>query len=285
MRQAALFLSRFLLSFWIVLVIAFLSLLLPNAPRVPDYACFASVSLESGNGTVYLPNRIFDCTETEQQFQCQTKIQDRLLELTLTKGSDYQYDFSSCRARYSKQEVGCREEGENFAPILSKMYKIADLELSPQQWREVQQKYWSINILMRLGEEQLLKISAALSLIAGISAVFFTWCHPGLFSKAFVSFTCGFGVSVWVWHLLLRIPFAPVTLTPHSFTLDTWQWIANGGAIAVGTAVMLLAERLWRYTSRTNPFKRFLSLGSSLGAAILTWYALLFTLLWLGYAD
>lgn len=261
MRRAILFLSRFVFSLWIVLIVTFISLLLSNAPSVPTNTPFASVSISTEhNTTVYLPNRIFTCTETGQQVQCQTKIQDRLLDLNLTKGGDYKYYFSNCRALYDGRSVGCRKTGQSYAPILSDIYEITDLGLSPQQLQAVKQEYWGINALMQLGEIRLMWISAGLSLAAGISAAFFTWFYPGLFSKAFTSLACGFGMYQLVWGLLGRVQYNVVT--PYGFTPDTWGWVVNGGAIATGIGTIIAtALLLW---GRLNRFTRILlSISSS----------------------
>lgn len=263
MRRAVLFLSRFIFGLWIVLVVAFLSLLLFNAPSVPDTAPFASVSIKAENNrTVYLPNRIFTCNETEQQFQCQTTIQNRLLDLSLTKGTDYKYYFSGCRTLYDGQPVGCQKTGQTYAPILADIYEITDLELSLQQLQEVEQEYWGINTLMQLGELRLMWIVGALSLAAGISAAFLAWFHSGRFTKAFTSFACGLGMHSLVWGFLGQMPYTMVT--PYGITPDTWDWIVAGGSIVAGIgaalATMLL---LWR---RFNRFTRILiSIISSVG--------------------
>ena len=51
MHQALLFLSRFSVGLWIVLVGAFLSLLLSNAPNVPNTAPFASRNFSKSAGS------------------------------------------------------------------------------------------------------------------------------------------------------------------------------------------------------------------------------------------
>lgn len=275
MRRAVLFLSRFVLGIWIVLVIAFLSLLLSNAPSVPDTAPFASVSIKTkASSIIYLPNRIFTCTETEQQFQCQTTIQNLLLDLSLTKTSNYKYSFSNCRAFYNEQSIGCREIGQTYAPILSGSYEITDLGLSPPQLQEVKQKYWGINTLMQLGEIGLMRIGTGLSLAAGISAAFLAWFHPGKFSKAFASVACGFGMYHLVWGLLSHVRYNVVI--PYRFTPQTWDWVVHGAAIVAGVGTILVSVfLLWR---RFNRFIRILlSIISSMGFGIFCCLSILFT--------
>lgn len=287
MRRAVLFLSRFLASLWIALASAFLFLLLANAPSVPSTTPFASASIKGeDSAVVHLPNKSFTCTETEQQFQCQTKIQNRSLDLNLTKGSDSQYYFSDCRALYDGRSINCQRIGQTHAPILSDIYEITDLGLSSQQLQAVKQDYWGINVLMQLGELRLMWISAALSIGAGIIAAFSTWVKPGKLSKAFTSLACGFGVYHLVWGFLGGVQYDLVT--PYGFTPDTWGWVVNGGAIVLGAGTALAtAFLLWK---RLNQFTRILiSISISAGIFSLCWRSLMWNsnhvLSFLGLSD
>jgi hypothetical protein len=196
MRRTILFLSRFTIALWVMLLIGFVSLLMFNAPSVPTRTPFASVSIEPNSGSsVYLPNQIFTCTETKEQFQCQTKIQARLLDISLTKGSDYKYFLSNCRALYNGRSVGCREVGQNYAPIASELYEITDLGLSAKHLQALKQEYWGINMLMPLGED-LKSICTGLSLVTGMIVAFVVWFHPGNFSQGFTSFAGGIACGI-----------------------------------------------------------------------------------------
>ncbi|GAB4380063.1 MAG: hypothetical protein Kow00121_35570 [Elainellaceae cyanobacterium] len=287
MRRAVLFLSRFIASLWIVLAGSFLFLLLSNAPNVPHTTPFASVSINAGNSVViHLPNKIFTCTETGQQFQCQTKIQNRLLELNLTKGNADKYFFSDCRALYDGRSIGCQKTGQTYAPILSDIYEITDLGLSPQQLQAVKQEYWGINALMQLGELRWMWISAGLSIGAGMIAALLAWMKPGKLSKAFTSLACGLGVYHLIWGFLGSVQYDVVT--PYGFTPVTWGWVVDGGAIVLGAGTALAtALLLWQ---RVNRFTRILiSMGISAGIFSLCWRSLMwnssYVLSFLGLSD
>jgi hypothetical protein len=280
MRRAVLFLSRFAISLWILLVVTFLSMLMLNAPTVPNFTPFAGISIKTPNNSIiHLPNRTFTCTETEQQFQCQAKIQNRLLDLSLTKGGDDdKYNLSNCRAWYGKQSASCRETGQNFAPIFSTMYEITGLGLSPQQLQAVKQKYWGINALMQMGELRLMWISMGLSLATGLSAAFLVWFYPGKFSKAFTSLACGFGIYRLVWGFLGRVQYDIVT--PYGFTPDTWNWVVNGGAIVAGVGTIIAtALLLWQRFNRLT--KILVSISSTVGIFNLCWLS--FSLMYFAY--
>ncbi|MBD3884011.1 hypothetical protein IFO70_19855 [Phormidium tenue FACHB-886] len=270
MRRAVLFLSRSLITVSLVLVGAFLLLLLPNAPSVPNTP-FASVAIRTEHTVIHLPNRIFACTETAQQFQCQAEIQGGLLKLTLTKEEYYKYDLKDCRASYEGRSVGCQEKGLNYAPMLSEMYEITNLGLNPQQLKAVEQEHWGRNTLVQLGEVRLLWISTGLALAIGISAAFFSWLHPGNLSKGFVSFACGFGMFRLIGGQLGQVQFE--IMTPYGFTPDTWNWAVSVSAIVAGISTMVAtALLLWRRLNRLT--KILLSISSSAGIFSLCWWSL-----------
>ena len=273
MRRAALFLTRFILGLWVVLVGAVLFLMLINDPSVANVP-FARISIDAEPiATIHLPNRIFTCTEMKQQFQCQAEIQDRLLELSW-EGSEYQYklnELKNCRAQYNGQPVGCEEGGTNLVIGPPEGYKVTDLRLSPQQLQAVQQRYWGINALVELGEVRLLLISTGLSLVASIIVASLTWLQPGPLSKGFASFACGWGMYHLVWSLLGSVPYDVVT--PYKFTVDTWGWIMDGGAIAAGiVTTLIIALRLWGRFNRLT--KILASISSSMAVFTLCWWAI-----------
>lgn len=271
MRQSTVFLSRFLLSLWVVLAATFLWVLVSNAPDVPNNAPFAGVSIQTESGLpIHLPNRGFECTETGQEFQCQISIQEQLLTLNLTKGQGYPYDLINCRASYGGQAVGCQETGQTYAPTLAKLYEITDLSLSQQQVQTARQTYWGINTLMRWGELRLIWIGVGLSFAAGINAAVFTWVHPKVWSKGFVSVACGFGVYPLAEGSLGRVPFDLVT--PYGLTPDHWVWVVRGSAIAVGIAAMLaIALLLWRPVNHLS--RVLISLVAGAGIFSLAWWS------------
>ncbi|NER82097.1 MAG: hypothetical protein F6K42_21560 [Leptolyngbya sp. SIO1D8] len=270
MHRTILFLSRFFLSLWLVLIISFLALLLFNAPNVPANTPFASASIRTqNNAIIYLPNRIFNCTETAQQFQCQADIQQDVLELSLTKGNNDSYDLQNCEAQYGGQPVSCQNTGETFAPILSKTYEVTALDLSPQQLQAVQRKYQGINTLMQLGEVRLFQISVGLSLVAGIATAFFTWLHPRLFlSKVFASVAAGFGIHQLVLYGLGQVRYDAVNA--YGLTPGAWDGVVVSTAIATGIITSLAtALLLWQKLNR--PTQILVRIMSSVGIFTLCW--------------
>lgn len=284
MNRKMIFLLRFTISLWIVLVISFLSLLVFNAPNVPSLAPFAGVSIQAPDKSgIRLPNRIFNCTETKDTFECQAKVQNRLLDLNLTKGGDNKYYFTNCNALYGEQVVDCRETGMYYAPIPAKTYEIVGMELSSQQLQAVQQDYWGINALMKLGETNLVWIMMGISIVTGTGSALLAWIYPSNFSKAFTSIICGFIVCRLVHSGLGSVPYDSVI--PYGFTSDTWNWVVYGGDIFTGVGTIFVASRLL-WSSHTNQVVRtFLYLSSVLGALALAAHFFLYILLSLGYAD
>ncbi|KST63914.1 hypothetical protein BC008_40590 [Mastigocoleus testarum BC008] len=272
MRQVGLFLSRFLLGLWIVFISAFLSLLLSNAPSVPDYTPFAGVSINVGeNSKIHLPNRIFECTQADREFKCQTKIQDRLLDISFIQGNINKYDLTNCRASYDGQIIGCQERGSNHAPLLSKIYEITNLGLSSQQLQALKQKYWGMNFLVELGENRLLSLGNILFVVGGGIVGFFSWFHPSPVNKIFASFVCGFGVYHLVWHFFARIPYEIVI--PYGFAADTWGWFIDGTAIAAGLAIMFNTTLLlWGIFNRLTQIP--MGIASGVGIFNICWLSI-----------
>ena len=176
MERVGLFLARFLLGLWIALSCAFVFLLLSNAPTVPDVP-FSSMAIATPPSRIHLPTRIFDCTETDRQFRCETAIQNRPLVLTWQKGGalqdgTYRPYPRDCEATYGGQAVGCRNRGMSSVIGSPDQYEVTDLNLRPQQIRAVRQRYWGVNTLERLGEPGLVKIGIGLALLGGTSMAY-----------------------------------------------------------------------------------------------------------------
>lgn len=169
MRQTRLFLSRFLLGLWIVLFGTFLFLLVFESREGGVSMPMAGVSIIARPAAaIALPNRIFTCLETEQQFQCQATIQGRPLRLNLVPDKPNNPDLYDCQAQYDGRSVGCKGKGLDYAPMLSESFEIRDLGLSPQQLQAVRQKYWGLRMLLALREHRLLQISGGLSIAGGV---------------------------------------------------------------------------------------------------------------------
>lgn len=252
MRRIKLFLSRFAIGLWAILVSTFVFLLTSNAPSVPTNAPFASLGIREVGSLVYLPNRIFDCKGENRQFQCQAEIQDQLLQLTLShkgQSENSDYMFSSCDASYDGKPIACKNSGSTYAPIISQSYEITGLGLNAQQMRSIQQEYWSMNALMQLGEIRLFWITTGLSIAAGLTAAFFAWLHPNSLTKSFVSFICGFGMYQLIGGWLGRIPFD--MLTSYGVSSDSWMVLIIVISIATGIVTTIAtATLLWRRSNR-----------------------------------
>ncbi|MGI8934881.1 MAG: hypothetical protein ACR2FS_12490 [Phormidesmis sp.] len=286
MRRVGLFLSRFSLGLWVALVCASAFLLLFNAPTAPD-APFSSVAI-AAKPDVYLPTRIFDCIATDQQFQCETAIQNRSLTVTWQKGGAAQNDLfnppypENCEAVYDGQAVGCNSKGMGSVLNQPDRYEVTELGLSAQQLRAVRQKYWGVNTLQKLSEPRLMRVGIGLALLGGVSAACFAWLQPGWLSNLFVSLACGFGMYLSTWNFLGRLPYDIAGNTDE--TIQDWSLTMQGGALTAGIAAMLLVILMLQRRNNRLP-KAIASLVSGIGTAALFSYLTLFTLLWLGYAD
>ncbi len=285
MRRTRLFLSRFVLSLWILLFGAFLFLLLfesrDGGGRVP----MAGVTIQAESAaTIRLPNRIFTCTETEQQSQCEADIQGRSLRLVLVPDEAPDSGLSDCQAQYDGRLVDCEgSKGLDYAPMLSETFAVSNLGLTSQQLQALQQKYWGIRALMGLGEPRLIRISTGLSIAAGVIAAYFAWFHPSWLSKGLASIAWGFVIYYSAWGSLGSIPFEAVT--PYGFTIESWMWAVDSGAAVIGIVAALAITLLLRQRRMTPTAKAIVTVSSGLGSVSIAYYILLLTLLSAGFAD
>ena len=281
MRRTQLFVSRGLLGLWIALFGALLFLLVFEARGGGIDVPFAGVAIKADPTTiVHLPNRIFTCTETEQQFQCQADIQGRPLVMTFESSSNS--ELSSCQAQYDGNPLVCRGRGMDYAPVLSESFAITGLELSSQPLNALQQQYWSTNKLMNLSDSKLIRISSWFSIATGVVAAYFAWFYPGRWSKGLAIVAGGWVAYHLVWSTLASVQYAAVT--PYVLTTANWDRIVSGGSIAAGLLVMaIVALLLWHRTNRVA--KAFVTLSSGVGGAWIAGYTLLFMLLGSGFVD
>ena len=274
MRRTGLFLSRFAIALWTVLTIAFLMLLVSNAPSVPQNAPFASLSIREESSIVYLPNRIFHCASENKQFECQAEIQNRLLQVSLSHSSPNGFDdyqFSDCSAFYNGKSIGCENTGVTYAPVIAQIYEVNNLGLNSSELRSLQQQYWGMNWLSQLGETRIFWISTGLSVAAGLIVASFAGQCPNMFAKTFASLFCGFGSFQVVGAFLGRVPFDAVT--PYGITPETWSLLVK--VVAIVSGVVIAIATLSLLARRTNhALTALLGLGSGLGIFGLCWQVL-----------
>ncbi|MEL6553402.1 MAG: hypothetical protein AAFQ63_08085 [Cyanobacteria bacterium J06621_11] len=284
MRRLRLFLSKFVLSLWIVLFGSFLFLLVVESRGGGVNKPIAGVFIRESATTVALPNRIFTCTETKQLTQCQATIQDLPLVLSLTPYKDDEPDAirRDCQATYDGQLVKCTSQYLQYAPMLSESFEIRELALGPQQLQAVQRKYWGIRALLTLGERRLMRLSTGLSIAAGAIAAYFAWFRPSRLTKGLASVVWGFMAYILVWSFLGSVQFA--TVIPYGFTVDSWMWAATYGPVVIGIAAAItVALLLKRKAGRTT--KTIVTLSNTIGSVLMVNTFLLLVLLGAGFAD
>lgn len=280
MRRTQLFISRGLLGLWIALFGALLFLLVFEARGGGVEVPFAGISIKTDSTTVvHLPNRIFTCTETEQQSQCQADIEGHLLVIALAPSS--KADLSLCQARYDGNPLVCLGGSLDYAPMLSESFEITGLDLSPQQLNALQQKYWGTNKLLALGDSTLIQISLWFSIAIGVIAAYFAWLYPSRLSKGFAVVAGGFMTYQLVWLALASVKYAVI---PHRLTVDTWNRVVDSGPIAAGVLVMVIVALLLRH--RTNQVaKTLMTLSNGVGGAWIAGNILVVLLLRSGFVD
>lgn len=270
MRRTKLFFSQFAIALWAVLTATFLILLTANAPSVPKHTPFASLSIRA-DSIVHLPNHIFRCTRENQQFKCETEIQNRLLKVNLSRDSQYEfndYQFSRCDAFFDGKSIDCENVGATYAPMMAQLYEVKNLGLSASELRSIQQQYWGINLLMQLGELRIFWISTGLAIAAGLIAASLAWQHPNRLTKLFASLMCGWGAYQIAWSSAARVPFdalAPYGIVPETSILLVQVLAIAAGILATIATMTLLGQR------SNHAIKMLLSLGISASVFGLCW--------------
>ena len=282
MRRLGLFLSRALLSCWILLAGSFLYVLTFNAPYA-EAIPFGVVSIRANaDSSVDLPNRIFTCSEeTAQQVDCQAEVQGRTLELSLTNVNNDLSELTSCGASYGGSPVDCQQL--LHLPVIGlSTYEVAGLDLSSQQLRAIQDEYRGFNALMNISERRLFQVARVLAVLAGISVACFCWFHAGWFSKGLASIVSGLGAWGITWSFLASVQYS--TVTPYGLTPSDWEQIVYGSSLTLGIISFIGMALLLRRQNNPSVLKG-LSLYGGFGVVAVAFYLLAFALLGLGYAD
>ena len=172
-RQWKLFLSRFLLGLWVVVLSSYVSLIVFETRSINVGRPVVEVSLEATGSVneVAIPGRSFTCTTVDLRDQCQAEIQGRRLVLTLIPDESNGF-ASSCKATYGGQPVGCYNNDFGLGAMIQRAFQIRNIELDTQQLKAVRRRYWGLNMLLDIGEVQLVKIGTGLASRSDLFAYF-----------------------------------------------------------------------------------------------------------------
>ena len=170
MHRSKLFVSRFLLSLWIVLFSAFLFLILSEHRGIGTYPMVGIYLNEDVGKAIPLPNRAFTCTEAVQHTQCKADVQGRSLVLNIAPERSGGLYLSSCEAQYDGQPIVCNNQGMELAPAPADSFELSGLGLSAQDMRSLRWRYWRLNMLLGLGENRLFQVSVGLALATGLAS-------------------------------------------------------------------------------------------------------------------
>ena len=281
MHRSKRFFTRFLLSLWIVLFGAFLFLLIFESKGGGETYPMAGVYVATdAEESIPLPNRIFTCTESLQQTQCEADVQGRPMILTLTPEDESGLNFT-CQAQYDERKVSCTSVGASYAPGLSELWEVAGLNLTPQQQQTLSRKYWSLNFL-QIGEVRLKSISRGLSIATGILAAYLSWFHPGRLSRIPAGIYIGTtfqGLAPRHLSLLLLGDegFHMLMSSPLSSPIF---WIIAAISLAIALGFILLLR-----PSKAPLARLFMALINGVSALSISSFILTIALLWSGFVD
>lgn len=266
MRAIALFLLRAATGILIALLGSFFVLLANNAPSLPNTP-FAGITIEANRQTVHLPNRIFTCTESPQQFQCNASLQNRVLNLTWQQSNDLQYNphnLRQCQAVFAGQPLSCTETGMDYVGrkgIVS-YYNLTGIGLSLTQLQDLQRQYLWINALARVNEDDLLRVLTGVAIATGLLTAASTWLYPGRLAEIFASCVSGTGAYYLIRQYLGSVSYG--WIAGYGVNSSFWNWLvpnlALTAAILTGIATACL---IWMRSDRLT--RAVISLMSGLG--------------------
>jgi hypothetical protein len=227
------FLLKRAIALWLILSATFLTLLIAESPSLA-HTPFASIEIQPSNGpVVHLPNRIFDCTEGNNQWQCSAPLAKQPLDITWSHTPQYRYELGDCRATYAGTPIPCESTGADYVRGLQYRYTLqGDLGLGASQLAALRQKYWGTNLLMGLRELGLIGLSLLLSLAGGVLVAVGAWRSPGRWAKGIASLACGIGMALLISNYFGRILLE--TLDGVGISYEQWGWLTGGLAIAAG---------------------------------------------------
>lgn len=250
-----------------------------NAPFMgividPGSRAFTQTSIDSGSGTpiVYLPNRLFRCTEQNQQFRCQATLQNQPIQITFDHGKDYVYDLENCRATYAGQVTNCQPGWGGYMTnrgVLSYYSLNSNLGLTVPQLQAIQQQYWLTNLIGTSAEGLLWISTWAIALIGALLAIGLNWLEDNRFTRIFTSLSSGFVLSMLVRSWLGGLPYDLLA----QYGIDEAAW--NLGLPAIQLAVGVLASILTGlYVSRRTGLavRGATSLMMGFAAASFAWF-------------
>ncbi|GAB4462920.1 MAG: hypothetical protein OHK0037_14600 [Elainellaceae cyanobacterium] len=237
------FLLKRAIALWLILSATLLALLISESPTLA-HTPFASIEIQpSGGPTVYLPNRIFDCTQGATQWQCSATLAEQPLDITWSYTPQFPSELGNCTVVYRGKPVSCESTGADYVRGLQYRYALqGDLGLEAAQLDALRWEYWGINLLMSLRELGLIGLGLGLSLVGGALVALGAWRNPGLWAKGLASFACGFGMALLVANYFGRILLE--TLAGVGISDDQWQWLTGGLAIAAGIGTWISTAAL-----------------------------------------
>ncbi|MBD1851558.1 hypothetical protein [Leptolyngbya sp. FACHB-711] len=269
--------SRFALYFSIGLFLVTLCtivLLMVEVAPARSNAPFMGIMIDPGSSApiVHLPNRLFNCTDENQQFRCQASLKEQPLQITFDQGKDYIYFLQNCRATYAGQATNCQAaQGGNMTQrgVLSYYSLTTNLGLTVPELKALQRQYWLTNLVGTSAEGFIWIGGWAIAAIGAALAIGLNWLEDNLLTRSFTSLSSGFGLALLTWFVLARIPYT--TLAQYGINESTWRFVLPIITIAAGTLGSILTG--FYVSRRTRPaLKAVTSLLMGFATAFLSWF-------------
>lgn len=286
MRGTPRFILNFVIGF-LVLVVCSLSFLLVSHAPMPLGGSIAKVQIGEGSSAVHnvIPGYEFSCTRGSQLDRCEVMLASRPLEIVIAYADPKsKRNVIRCQVFYAGLTTNCTTDFESI--IMGGWLPVVDIRsnlgLSNLQLQKLQMQAVNKNIVLQLGEDNLVLFVIGIAIAIGLVAAASGWLYFGKFTKVVAGICLGFVMFRVSWRWLGGIPFN--LMLKYGMDTETWiQW-QDWIAIVAGITTSIATTRLL-WSQRSQLAKMFVCISSGYGAFTISWVFFLYSLLALGYAD
>jgi hypothetical protein len=152
--------------------------------------------------SVFIPGRLFSCTQVGDQNRCQISLFDSSLELNFTSNPP---QAEPCQITYAGQTAVCKGDFHTliiggWMPVISTQ---SNLGLTTDQQATLREQYPQRNFFLHgIGESRLLQLATEVAIAAGVLTFFSSWL---IFSNKLRASMMGLAVLLTTWLIMTTL--------------------------------------------------------------------------------
>jgi len=186
MHRTARFILNFVIGF-LVLVVCSLSFLLVSHAPMPLGGSIARVQIGQGSSAVHIiPGYEFSCTRGSHLDRCEVMLASRPLEIAIAYAAyadtNSRRNAIRCQTFYAGLTKNCTTDFESiimggWLPVVTikSNLGLSNLQLQQLQMQAVEKK----NIVLQLGEDDLVRLTVGIAIVIGLVAAASGWLYFG----------------------------------------------------------------------------------------------------------